>query len=225
MTEALPTTNTADRIRAELLAMAKRVSAPSSNKISTKGKLFTLPDGKSSTGPLNVVILDFVAVNSFYEGVYNPQNKSPPTCSAVSKDLDTMVPSASAPKPQGLNCNDCSKNAWGSGNGGRGKACKNTRRLIVVPPDFTKDTVPMTLYVSPTGLKGWDAYIRRLVIEYTARPIDVTTTISFDPNHMYPSLQFSFGELNPNVAVAEYLRTLHAEMLNREPDAPVAQAA
>lgn len=219
MTETLPTTNTAERIKAELLAMARRVSAPSSNKISTKGKLFSLPDGKSSPGPLNVVILDFVAVNSFYEGIYNPQNKAPPACFAVGTDLDAMVPSASAPKPQGMNCNDCIKNSWGSGQGGRGKACKNTRRLIVVPPDFTKDTVPMTLYISPTGLKGWDAYIRRIVVEHTSRPIDVVTTISFDPNQAYPSLQFGFGELNPNVAIAEYLRTLHAEMLNREPEA------
>lgn len=222
-TEVVDTAHAA-RIRAELLALQRRVAPPSSNKISTKGKLFTLPDGKNSPGPLNVVILDFTAVNSFYEGVYNPQSKSPPVCWSVGQDLDTMVPSDKATKPQAASCDACPKNDWGSGFGGRGKACKNTRRLIVVPPKFDDKTPPMTLYVSPTGLKQWDAYVRRLAIEYTARPIDVVTSISFDSQQQYPTLQFDFKEKTTNVLGAEKLRELARDVLFREPDAPAKAA-
>lgn len=223
MTTEIVDTNTAERIRAELLALQRRVAPPSSNKISTKGKLFTLPDGKSSPGPLNVVILDFTAVNSFYEGVYNPNNKAPPACFAVGTDLNEMKPSSNAPRPQGADCTTCPKAQWGSAPTGKGKACKNTRRLLVAAPNLDKNTQPMTLYVSPTGLKQWDSYVRRLAIEHMARPIDVVTTISFDPQQTYPTLQFEFGELNGKVAESEALRALHQDILNREPE--IKQAA
>lgn len=207
-----------ERLRAELLTLAKQTAAPSSNKISTRGKMFTLPDGQSHPGPMNVIVLDFVAVNSFYEGIYNPQVKKPPLCFAVGKELDSLKPSDKAPQPQNLSCAGCVRDAWGSGAGGRGKACKNTRRLIIVPPNFTDKTNPMTLYVSPTGLKQWDGYVRRLIIEHTARPIDVVTKISFDPNQAYPTLQFEFVEKVGDVMLAEKVRELARDIIWREPE-------
>jgi hypothetical protein len=217
-TTAIEVGDRAAQIKAELLKLGKQVAAPSSNKIGTKGKLFTLPDGQSSPGPFNCVILDFAAVNSYYEGIYSPTNKAPPACFAVGQEIDSLVPSAKAPKPQGADCNTCPRSQWGTGQGGRGKACKNTRRLIVVPPNFTKDSAAMTLYVSPTGLKQWDAYVRRIVVEHQARPIDVVTKISFDPNQSYPTLKFEFVELNSQVQLAESVRALSQDVLFREPD-------
>lgn len=218
MDNAVVDTSHADRIKAELLKLAKQIAPASSNKISTNGKVFKLPDGQSSPGPMNVVVLDFTAEYAFFEGAYNPQVKAAPVCFAVNQDLSALTPSVKSPKPQAANCRDCPKNQWKSGNGGKGKACKNSYRLIVLPMGFTDKTNAMTLYVSPSGLKHWDAYVRRLAVQHTARPIDVITKISFDPNQAYPTLLFDFLAINDNVLVAEEVRALSSDMLTREPE-------
>jgi len=210
--------NQADRIKAELLRLSKQVAPPSSNKISTRGKVFTAPGGASGPGPIKLIVLDFVSVNSFYEGVYNQNVKTPPACFAVGQEVASLAPSTSAPKPQASSCGGCKKNEWKSAASGNGKACKNTYRLLVLPPDFNDGTEAMTLYVSPTGLKNWDAYVRRLAAEHTARPIDAVTEVRFDPNQTYPKLLFAFAELNSNVAAAERIRARCQDQLFREPD-------
>lgn len=60
--------NYEEQLRQELGQLSKQIEPPSSNKISTKGKLFTLPGGRSSPGPMNVIVLDWVAVNMVYKG-------------------------------------------------------------------------------------------------------------------------------------------------------------
>lgn len=48
-----------DEIKRELAAQSKQLGDGPSNKIATKGKVFTLPDGRSDPGPLQAVILDY----------------------------------------------------------------------------------------------------------------------------------------------------------------------
>lgn len=67
-----------EQLRKELAGLSKRVAPPSGNRISLKGKVFTLPDGSSNKGPFAAVILDWRCVNRYYEGVYNPQSPKPP---------------------------------------------------------------------------------------------------------------------------------------------------
>jgi hypothetical protein len=187
--------------------------------------VFQLPDGRTSPGPLSAVILDFITLNNWYEGIYNPQQRANPACFALGKDLDALKPSENSAKPQGADCASCPRNQWGTGQGGRGKACKNQRRLLLVPGDFTDKAPAMTLYVSPSGLKQFDAYIRMIATDYQSRPIDVITEISFDPNQAYPTLLFTFAGKNPEVQLAEALRARNQEVLLREFEAPTAQAA
>jgi hypothetical protein len=181
--------------------------------------VFALPGGASSGNPLNVVVLDFVAFNSYYTAAWNPNVRAKPACWAIGRVLDTMVPSDKVPKPQHTDCKTCPKGQFGSApNGGKGKACKNVRRLLVLPPDFNEHTEPMTLEVSPTGLKSWNKYIELLRREYSMAPLQVVTEVKFDENQSYPSLQFSFVDQHADVALALRLKHRYAEMLDREPD-------
>jgi hypothetical protein len=211
-------------VKQELAALTKRVDAPPSGKVSTKGKIFQLPDGRTSAGPLVGVILDFVTLNNWYEGQYNPQQRALPACFAIGTDLESLAPSPNAAKPQGSDCASCLRNQWGTGQGGRGKACKNQRRLLLVPGDFTEKSQALTLYVSPSGLKQFDAYLREIVTDHQSRPIDVITSITFDPNQAYPTLKFEFAGKNGNVALAEQLRARNQEVLYREFEAPAKAA-
>lgn len=214
--------NYEEQLRQELGGLAKQIEPPSSNKISTKGKLFTLPGGKSSPGPMYVIVLDWVAVNMVYKGGYNPNVRQPPLCWAIGKNLDELKPSDAVKEPQGTDCATCPKNAWGSGNGGKGKACKNQRRLLVINPDFKQGDEPMSLYVSPTGLKSWNAYVKRLAQEQNKLPVQVITEIGFDPQQAYPTLTFSYNAPHGRLNEAMSLRALHQDMLLREPDAQAA---
>ena len=51
-------------------------------------------------------------------------------------------------------CAECPLNQWGSGNG-RGKACKDLRRLIVLVEGWS---MPAIMTLPPTSVKAFDTY-------------------------------------------------------------------
>ncbi len=194
--------NLEDQIKKELEAQKKHLGALPSNKIATKSKQFTLPDGQSSPGPMEAVVLDYAWFMVNYPGVYNSNNPQQPNCFAVGRenpDGGELKPHESAADPQHADCKDCPKNEWGSAPTGKGKACKNQRRLILLPPNADADAEPMTLYVSPGALKNFDSYVSRLAAEHSMLPVQVITEISFDKNQSYPSLCFAFKGKHDNM--------------------------
>jgi|VirMetMinimDraft_7_1064189.scaffolds.fasta_scaffold00786_11 hypothetical protein len=187
-----------DEIKKQLQAQRGQLGALPSNKISTKGKEFTLPNGQKGK-EIEVVILDFVWFMVNYPGVYNANNPQQPNCFAVGRENPAsgeLKPHEDAADPQHTDCKDCPKNQWKSAPSGNGKACKNQRRLAVLPPDADAGAEPMSLYVSPGGLKHFDAYVSRLASEHNMLPVQVVTKISFDPDQTYPLLRFEM--VSPN---------------------------
>lgn len=220
-----------EQLKRELAQLKDNVEAPSSNRISTKGKVFTLPDGRKSPGPLVAIVLDFIGINQWWQGVYNANVRAPADCFAIDRVLKNLAPPvqvAGQPKivvpskPQAARCEICPKNQWGTGVNGTGKACKNQRRLLIVAPDFDDKTQPMTLQVSPTGIKHWDKYVRDVASDHGAMPVQMITSISFDPNQSYPTLLFDLFEEQPKhgkLGLAMHLRAKYAEMLYKAPEA------
>jgi len=209
------------QIKKELAEQNKQIGALPSNKIQLREKEFTLPDGQSSPGPLKIVVLDFVWLMANYPGVYNSNSPQQPNCFAIGRDKPDsgdLKPHESVAKPQAKNCSEssCPKNKWKSSPTGNGKACKNQRRLIVVPPDFDESSEGMTIYVSPGGLKNFDAYVTRLKNEHGILPFQAITEVSFDKDKSYPLLKFKFLGKHNNVNVAFALREQHQAVLWRE---------
>ena len=220
--------NVEDQIKKQLQAQKGQLGALPSNKIGLKNKEFTLPDGQKSPGPLECIVLDFAWFMVHYPGVYNANNPQQPNCFATGRqnpEGGDLKPHESVKTPQGENCKDCAKNQWGSAPSGKGKACKNQRRLIVVPPNFDESTEPMTLYVSPGGLKNWDKYVSRLNNEQGVLPVQVITAISFDADQSYPLLQFKFMERHARVNDAWSLRERSESLLFRELETKEEKAA
>jgi len=211
--------NVEDQIKKQLQAQKGQLGALPTNKIGLNDKEFTLPDGQKSSGPLECIVLDFAWFMVHYPGVYNSNNPQQPNCFAVGRENPeggSLKPHATVESPQGENCKDCVKNAWKSAPSGNGKACKNQRRLIVVPPNFDEATDPMTMYVSPGGLKNWDKYVSRLNNEHGVLPVQVITSISFDADKSYPLLKFVFVERHTRVNDAWSLRERSQDLLFRE---------
>jgi hypothetical protein len=200
---------------AELATLADRTAPATGDKINVKGKVFTLPDG-SKADTIDVVIVDFMATNTFYEGKFDPKNITPPTCFALGQVPTTMVPSDNAPIKQSDTCSGCPMNQFGSD--GDGKACKNGRRLALLPPDADEDTPLWIIDVSPTALKSFDGYVRTAASKFGLAPIGLVTTISFDPTVDYPSLRFSDPKPNENVGAHWGRKAEALERLLQEPD-------
>ena len=202
-------------IKAELELAKETVDPPSNFKISTKGKLFTLPDGTSSRGPMSAVVLDYRTVHNYYKGAYNPATPEAPSCFAISKVVDGMAPSANADDPQSETCKECAFNQWKSAPTGNGKACKNIRRVAVVPVNANEDTRPMILDVSPTALKFFDGFVNKLS-KLGMIPAQVVAEIDFSDSD-FPQLTFAVGEPHGKDELMWKLRGDAQELLNKEP--------
>lgn len=206
-----------EQLRAQAAAMAERTAPPSGSKITiTQDKKFKLPDGSTTAGPLQLVIVDFVARNKFYEGAFDKDNIAPPACFAIGQNPLKLVPSANSPIKQSADCGSCPMNQFGSD--GKGKACKNGRVLAVLPPDADADTPLWTLEVSPTALKSFDGFVQGVARTFQMPPVSVVCSVSFNPAVTYASLQFGEPEPNENMAVHFARQAEAAEMLAVEPD-------
>lgn len=209
--------NVQEELKKELAGLKERVDPPSGYMISVKGKSFALPNGSSSDGPLTCVILDWVTANTYFEGVYNPKDIKPPVCFATAAEPAKAAPSDNSPKKQSETCGECPKNEWGSDpQGGKGKACKNTRRLLIVPIDATEKTQPWIISVSPTGLKYFDKYVNTLS-DMNVHPMEIATDISFEASEPFPSLRFEVKEKHSNLNAMWHLKQVGQEILYQEP--------
>lgn len=205
-----------EQLRAQAAAMAGRIAPPTGNKIKIgQNKQFTLPDG-SVTDTLDLVIVDFTSKNTFYEGAFDPNNITPPACFAIGPEPKNLVPSANAPAKQCDDCASCPLNQFGSA--GKGKACKNSRVLAVLPPEADADTPIWTLEVSPTGIKGFDGFVGNVNRAFGMPPISVVVTVSFNPAETFASLVFSDPRPNENLEVHFGRQAEAQELLAVEPD-------
>ena len=204
-----------EQLKAQAAAAANKIGAPSGSSIRySKGK-FVLPDGTEAES-IDVVIVDFVSKNMYYENAYDKDNIVPPNCFSISPEPKGMVPSANSPDKQCEDCGSCPMNQFGSA--GAGKACKNTRLLAVLPPDADADTPMWTLSVPPTAIKNFDGYVSSVLRTFQMPPVAVVTTVSLDPNEDY--FKPVFGDPRPNDNLeAHFGRREEAEtVLAAEPD-------
>ena len=203
----------------EFAQLGKTVAPPTGHRISLKGKTFTFPDGKTSPGPITAVILDWISINAYYKGAYNPQKVEAPACFAIAKLIDDLKPSENCADPQHEQCEGCQWNEWGSApGGGRGKACKNQIRIVIVPLDARTDTPPWTIDLAPSSVSAFTNFVNT-VGGADLLPIQTQVTIDFDPNESYPKLTFADPAPLPDELVVRMfeLRKGVAPLLEKEP--------
>lgn len=160
---------------------------------------------------LLAVILGGNQCNMYYEGAYEPGVFRPPTCYAVASTLwergevdAKIAPPGDLKTKQSDRCKDCKWNAFGTADRGRGKACKNTVRLAMLPAygdgklqqRFDKVDGVM-LSIPPTSLKAWTLYVNH-VVEGLKRPVcSVVTRVRKVPNETGAGFKLSFEIVEP----------------------------
>ena len=144
---------------------------------------------------LNIVIVDAAPLSrTYYEGVYDPANPTPPAC--WSNDTNTKRPAPDVPEATrgAASCDDCPNNVKGSG-AGNSRACRFGQRLAVaLEGDLTtiyQLQLPATsIFGDASGEKmPMQAYARFLKAN-GAPAAAIVTTMFFDENAEVPKLFF-----------------------------------
>lgn len=173
------------RIAAEAETVQETVGRTTGNsiKVDQRNGTFSIPGLGDAESPMDLVIVDYVTQNSYYDSVYNANDPKPPLCFAIGKKLNELKPSPNSPEPQADNCATCPMNEFGTAQNGVGKACKNSRILAVLPPDSAEGEDLMRLAVSPSGIKSFDKYVNGLSSRDKTIPITRVTEVSVVTAH------------------------------------------
>ena len=183
----------------EVAELAKRLQTSTADRIKTSNaKIFTLPDN-SEMDEIDCIVIDFVAFNRYYPGVYDEDNIVPPDCFAIGLEPTSLVPSDNSPNKQCNACAGCAMNQFKSAANGKGKACGNTRLLaLLIPPTgglgINDDLSEMPIYtisVSPTAITSFDSHVNKVANAFRKPVRTVITRISFAQDSKYASLRFS----------------------------------
>jgi hypothetical protein len=163
--------------------------------ISIRGKKFTLEDTKLGTS-MQCVVLATAYDNSFYDRPYDPDTITPPACFSLSVSGDDMVPHPSSPVPQNDTCKGCPQNEYGTALQGKGKACKNNRRLLLAAADTKDNYVGLDelaiVKLPPTSLKSWASYAKGIPARLSRTVWSVVTQLAMDEDEDYPKIVPSF---------------------------------
>lgn len=171
------------------------------NYLSFKGGSLTYKEAEVPDNTIDIVILHHVFENSFYEGRFNPNDPKSPECFAIGEDEKELAPHEDAEGAVSESCVGCPNNEWGSASEGRGKACKNVRRVAFILAEDLETGVEAaepTFFRPPvTSVKVWANYIKKLAADKKA-PLQVVTRLTVVPDDSQFHLTFErVADVNP----------------------------
>lgn len=196
--------------------LAKFASAAAATEQTTGGKFLSIRGGVLSYGgaavpgnAMNVIVLDHIMENQRYGSDYDSDNPASPVCYAFGRTAEEMAPHADCDEPQSEACAGCPLNAWGSAEKGRGKGCKNIRRLALITEDGLEDIEGAEiafLKVPVTSVRNWSGHVQALAAQLKRPPFAVITEISVVPD---PKTQFAVKfRVAEQIEDAEVLKAL-----------------
>ena len=168
-------------------SVEQEASVSSGQFINTRAGQLTWNGSPVVGNKLKVIIADAIMENAYYEGEFDPDNPQPPVCFAFGRSEKEMKPHADSAEPQNDTCSGCPMNEFGTAERGKGKACKNIRRIgLIAAEPLTEEAIQKGevayLKTPVTSVKGWAAYVRTLEALEHLPPQAVITEISSMPD-------------------------------------------
>ena len=165
---------------------------PSGSFVSLRGGVLSFQGSPAKDNKAQVVILDNIYENTLYTGKFDPESPQPPSCYAFARDEKDLKPHEKASAPQHDQCSGCEHNVFGSAETGKGKACKNTRRLALLSANglsaqTVRDYDVLHLKIPVTSVKGWSYYVKGIATTLKRPPFGVVTELAVVPD---PKSQF-----------------------------------
>lgn len=176
----------------ELAAYAQKAAdaeqAPSGNFISFQGGQLSVGGAAVEGNKADIIVFHSIYENKFYEGKYNPDKPQPPVCYAFADEEGELKPHEKCAKPQHETCKGCPHNEFGSAETGKGKACKNIRRLGLLPasiadtPEGVKEGEMFFASLPVTSCKLWAGYVKATAAIMKRPPFGVITHMAVVPD-------------------------------------------
>jgi hypothetical protein len=175
--------------------------------------------GKPIRGEFNAIIVAMLPNpgRTFYAKDYDPDAKGTlPDCWSNLGDK----PEAGVPNKQGVNCATCPNTVEGSGKNGKGKACRQSRKVaLLLDGDTSGDVYQFNIPAKSLFGKGtgntlpFEQYCRHLVSN-NAAPDRVVTTIAYNLDAETMELNFTADR---------FITVDELELVNTAQDNPATQ--
>lgn len=185
----------------KLAAMSKQASDMEQSNadrkfFSLKSGQLSFDDARIPGNQIAVVILDGVLENVWYDGDYDPDVPQSPSCFAFGRSEDEMEPHKDAVNRQASLCSECPLNKFGSAEKGRGKACRNGRRLALLAagtvvkgelelftdPEYFRSQPVAYMKIPPTSIRAYGAFVKSIANGLKLPPCGVFAKISVEPD-------------------------------------------
>lgn len=171
-------------------AVEQEESVTSGSFITFKAGVMEFAGNPVAGNNMDVVIVDAIMENCYYPGKFDAKEKRPPICYAFGRDDKELAPHPESAEPQSKLCKDCEHNKFGTADEGRGdgKACKNIRRIAMIPADAIgsyEDVIKAEIAMAKipvTSVKGWAAYVKTLNALQKKPPQAVVTNLACAPD-------------------------------------------
>lgn len=209
---------------AAVTAQAAAMESPKGGFLSFKGGRMSYDDTPIPGDKMKIVVVDFLLENSWFKDDYNAMVPASPACYALGRDEEELAPHEESLLPQNPKCVDCPKNEWGSDRkGGRGKDCKNTRRIAVIPADVLTADDPLSAIkkanvvmckLPVTSIKVFSKTINQIVKVLGVPPFSVVIELSVTP---HPANQFQVNwQVQEQITNQEHLQALYDKHVSIE---------
>jgi hypothetical protein len=187
------------QMTADATDASARTAAIGGNTIGIRNSKFSFKNNVIGR-TLNAVVVDYVHCNAWYGTPWDADNPAPPDCVALSADGEDMGPVKGCSIPGNETCDGCEKNAWGSADVGRGKACGEQYKLALIAPgpgeDYSSSEIAILTF-PPTSRKAWTQFVKDISEKLQRPPYGVITSFSFESDAEWPILEV---ELHSKVA-------------------------
>jgi hypothetical protein len=209
---------------AKMMQEAKDVAAverPSVGILSFRGGILTYEGNEVPGNEMPCIIIASAFENRYYIDAWDPDNIESPDCFALGLATEgkvpVMAPHENVLRPLNSTCKGCKMNEWGSDTsrpGAKGKACKEIRRLALIPykEDLTAEEITnaeVALAKIPvTSVKHWANFVNFVGAKYNRPPWAVAAKISVKP-HAKTQIEVGFEFLAP--MPTELLSVLNAK--------------
>lgn len=183
----------------QMAQAAAAMERPTLGVISLKSGVMSYQGTPVPGNKLNCIVISSAFEHRYYTERYDPNKPASPACFAQSLDGEEMAPDEASHAKQAPMCGDCDMFKWGSDpQGGRGKACKEVRKLALIPSSaFESDAAKAemaVLTVSVTNVKHWANYVNKIASTHSRPPWGVITEISIKP-HAKTQFEISFNDV------------------------------
>lgn len=152
---------------------------------------------------LDVRVLAALSERAWYSKDFDADAVQVPDCYA----LDNDVPHEQASNPQADSCAECKHNKWGSAVRGKGKACRESARVIVIPANVPLASaqmytakVPVTSLSTVTSFTSRCGQANKLMGEFVTKLSVTEDKKTFFKVHLQPV------EVTPEMDMAALLK-------------------